>query len=137
MFEELYEERRHLENLLNARFNFFLIIFAVILASLFSIKTINQLRIIIISGAIIETLLAIVIARAQVKLSFFLCEIRKNKNHAESKADIYANASHNPFTWGSRNKIIGYYIPLMISISLIISIFFSQYIFDKIGKGYN
>ncbi len=70
--KHLFEERNHIENLLNTRFNFFIVIFASIIAALIAVDNIFQLKLILIVGAIIETILAIIIGRAQLKLSLYL-----------------------------------------------------------------
>jgi multisubunit Na+/H+ antiporter MnhG subunit len=135
---ELYEERRHLENLLNTRFNFFIVVFASILASLFTVKNFTQFLIILIIGALIESALAIVIARAQFKLKFFLNEIRKTENHAEKMADLYANSKKTNLCFIIRhscNPIIGYIIPIVISSCLIISWPVSKLIYNSVVKG--
>lgn len=130
--KQLYEDRRHLENLLNTRFNFFIAVFASIIASFFAVKNLNQLILVLVIGTFLEILLAITIARAQIKVNFFLKEIRKNKKHSEHHANEYANNSKNFLIKGSRNSIIGYYIPVIISITLLFSTVFSKYIFETV-----
>lgn len=137
-YEELYEERRHLENLLNTRFNFFLVVFAAILAALFTIKNGVQFRLILLLGAIIESVLAIVIARAQLKLGFYLYQIRKTRNHAERAASFFANNRRTCFLInGSRNWIIGYFLPILVSLLLIASSICSNRIYDLLKSGNN
>jgi hypothetical protein len=132
---ELYEERRHLENLLNTRFNFFLVVFAAILAALFTITNLSQFQLILILGASIESLFAIVIARAQLKLGFFLKVIRAIPNHAENASTIFANSKGTCFLIkGSRNWIVGYFLPITISLGLIIASFFPKNIYDSLSN---
>ncbi|MDL2313323.1 hypothetical protein LJC68_10660 [Bacteroidales bacterium OttesenSCG-928-B11] len=130
--KNLQDEKNHIENLLNTRFNFFMMILLAIIASLFTIKNINQLIVILILGSIIETCLFLVIARAQVKLEFYLKEIRKDIDEAEYNANVYANSKKNFLINKSRFKIVGYYLPLVIVLILIISSFFPKFIYDNV-----
>jgi hypothetical protein len=130
---ELYEERRHLENMVNTRFNFFLIIFGIILATLFTLKNLNQFRTVLSIGILIEVLLAIVTARAQRKLIFYLETIRRIKGHAERAANKFANRKWTFFLIRcSCNRIVGYVIPIVICVVLIISLPLSRIIFNTI-----
>lgn len=133
--EHIFEERNHIENLLNTRFNFFIAIFASIIAAVLAVKNPNQLRFIIVVGFIIESLLAIVIGRAQLKLKIYLLKMRKNREEAEYFGNRVANTKNkNPFINGSRNSIIGKYLPSLISFVLLISICFSTPLFNLLNK---
>lgn len=129
---EIYEERRHMENLLNNRFNFFLLIFASIIAAFFSVKNENQLRLILIIGFIVEVLLLLGIGRAQLKLEFYLRIIRKDSQHAEAAANYYANTSGNIFLRRSANKIIGYYLPIIICVLLGLALCTQRFTYEHI-----
>lgn len=132
--KHLFEERNHIEGLLNTRFNFFIAIFASIVAAIIAVKNPNQLRFVLIVGAIIETLFAIVIGRAQLKLTIYLRQLRKKTNEAEYFGTRVANSKNkNILINGSRNSIIGKYLPLIISIGLLISIFFSNQIYSYLN----
>lgn len=136
--KHLFEERNHIEGLLNTRFNFFLAIFAAIVAAIIAVKTPNQLKFILMLGALIESLLSMVIGRAQLKLTIYLKKIRKTPNEAEYFGNRVANSKNkNPFINGSRNSIIGKYLPMIVSIGLIISLFFSSQIFAYLNNNVN
>lgn len=130
---QLFEERFHMENLLNTRFNFFLIVFAAILASLFTVKNYIQLTVIFLLGFLIEGALALTILRAQVKLKFYLDKIRKIGNHAEYKANEYANSLKDRLVNRNINQLIGRTIPIIVPIVLLICTPLSCPIFNALN----
>lgn len=56
-FKNLFEERNHIENLLNTRFNFLIVVFASIIAGLISAKSLFAFILILGSGFFIVALL--------------------------------------------------------------------------------
>lgn len=130
--KKLFEERNHIENLLNTRFNFFLLIFASILASSFAVKNPNQLFLILIIGSSIETLLAFVIYRSERKLHLLLREIYNDK---ESAASIINDRANKGFLNFSMRRIISNVIPVIISITLIFGTIYHTKVFKYLNTG--
>ncbi|ELR71767.1 hypothetical protein C900_02352 [Fulvivirga imtechensis AK7] len=118
IYTDLINERNHIENLLNSRFNFFIVLFGSMVAAILVVKNIQQLRLVLLSGAIILVSLTLVIMRAQKKLSIHLKRIRdEHKCSAEAIAHGEANTKGCYLTRRSVNWIIGYLLPLMIAIT--------------------
>lgn len=120
IYADLINERNHIENLLNSRFNFFIVVFATMLASILVVKSIPQLQLVLFPGTLILILLFWVIARAQKKLSIHLKKIREeHKCSAEAFAHQKANTEGCYLTRCSVNGIIGYFLPLIIVIIML------------------
>lgn len=133
--DNLIEERNHVEGLLNQRFNFFLVVFAAFLAALFSVKSHEQFKLIVIVVAAVEVPLALVIYRAQVKLRYYLKRMKDNQKDANRAAEkeIDNNWKYIP-GHVSRNSLIGVWIPFIISIVLIIGTFNTEELYDLLTK---
>lgn len=115
-YEYLINERNHIENLLNNRFNFFIIFFGSMLGSITLVANMDQLILILLIGTAIEGLLAATIMRAQFKLSLHLTVIRnKFSNSPEAEADKKRKWNCK---W-SVNDFVGYFIPILVMAILI------------------
>jgi len=127
----LRDERSHMEGLLNQRFNFFIVIFGFIVAAIPFINNVTQLRFIFIVGFIIELLFTLLIGRAQRKLTINMDLLAKLKNEPSGKIDELANkgSKWNPFK-RSVVKLMGYVMPIVITTTLLISIFFAKRIYN-------
>ncbi len=134
----LDDERHHMENLINSRFNFLLVITSAIFVLFATIKNEIILTIIIIISTIISILFSITIARAHAKFIelFNLTNDKFNnkrfyKHPAKLVDDLVNEKYKNNFFLGkSQKNLIGYWIPLIISIFLILlSIFYISRMF--------
>jgi hypothetical protein len=106
---------------------------------LFTLNAKFQFIIVLLIGTGIEIALALTIARAQKKLIFYLEKIRKIPKHAEQAANEEANKKETCFLIRkSRNRIVGYYIPLAICvilfIALLLSIFFPNIFYKTLAS---
>ena len=129
--EKLYEERGYIENLLNTRFNFFIILFASIIASLFVIENINQLKVVLYCGAVLETLLAFVLFRSEYKLDLIMKELKKENQMAMNIIDDKSKQGIRILPHKhSQRRLIGYVIPLLVVLTLIASSIFSSDLFS-------
>ena len=121
-----FKERNHIENLLSTRFNFFLLIFASIIASIFAVNNINQLIVILIPGSIVEILFALVLLRSDLKLGILLEELKGVKKGIIKFVDKKANKGSKWLLYTrSKRKLIGTLIPLIISGSLVLATIFT------------
>ena len=140
IINHLREERNHIEGILNQRFNFFIIIFGFIVASIPYLKNTNLLMIVFILGTIIEFVLALTIARAQRRLDVIV-EMRREESSISK--EILKRANKGCFLIPGRRsirKLIGYYVPFFITAILIafsivlISSFWNDCISDWIQR---
>ena len=120
--ERLDEERIHMENLVNSRFNYLLVILAIIIAGVLNANSLHQARILFICGSIISAGLSWTIIRAQSKFSALLNRIYKNKKHAATFAKRIAEKSYwicFPARISAR-WVIGYGFPCIIVIFMLL-----------------
>jgi disulfide bond formation protein DsbB len=128
----LREERNHMEDILNQRFNFFIAIFGFIIVAITFVNNPAQLKLIFVIGSIIEAVFTLLIGRAQRKLSIFnkhLNKLEKDYPIAEIKKKANDGCFLNPFKY-SVVKLMGYVLPITITISLILSSVFANTIFN-------
>lgn len=98
-------ERAFLENLLCARFNFFLVIFAAIIAGMIATENLLQVQLVLVSGTALCLLITLTLCRAQFKLDIIFKELREcQPDHPAIKLDNLAGG------WSMR-RLIGYGIP--------------------------
>ena len=130
--EHLRDERSHMEGLLNQRFNFFIVIFGFIVAAIPYVKNVTQLRLILIVGFIIELVFTLLIGRAQRRLKINLDLLDEIKDDPSTDIKNRANKGFflNPFKY-SVVKLMGYYMPITITIILLLSIFWACDIFNS------
>ena len=129
--KSIIEERMFIENLVNQRFNFLMILFGLILATSYQIDNPLYLDMILIISFFVLSSLSITIFRAQVKLDYSLDWIFKNiLDHA-------ATQIHENVKGISVRKLIGYHLPFIFSvicyIILILSLYTSILPFNTIG----
>ncbi len=110
---DMSQERVFIEQLLNQRFNFFLVIFSLVIAGCFNAKSQPHLLTILIIGAIGTTLLASALARSQEKLDIILEDLSRDPSHPATIINSRSNAR------GSRRRLIGIWIPRLCCLTLI------------------
>src|SRR5690242_9488913 len=103
---DMSQERAFVENLLNQRFNFFLVFFSLVVAGSVNAKTQVMFDIILGVGAVIGLLFTLVLSRTQQKLELILEDLFTDKSHP---ATIIDRRTHKLV--GSRLRFIGFYIP--------------------------
>jgi len=119
---DMSQERAFIENLLNQRFNFFLVFFSIVLAGSINAKTQTHLQIILGLGCVICVLFTMVLRRSQEKLDLILADLWRDESHPSYIIDKSAKKC------GSRRRYIGIWIPRFCCAALIIGFILS--IFD-------
>ena len=115
------QEREFIENLLNQRFNFFLLFFSIIIAGIISAKTQLILIIVLLIGFVVCMILMATLIRAQQKLDIILEMLFSDSNHPVAIINEQAKSGF------SARKGIGYFIPIfcciVLGVGVILSIF--------------
>jgi hypothetical protein len=104
---DLSKERAFMENLLNQRFNFYLLFFSIVVAGALSARTQVMLNLILSIGFIICCLLMATLMRAQQKLDLILERLFESADHPVAVINRMATAGF------SVRKTIGYVIPIL------------------------
>jgi disulfide bond formation protein DsbB len=110
---DMSQERVFIENLLNQRFSFFLVVFSLVLAGAINSKIQLHLQIVLTLGAIVTSLFAAVLGRSQDKLDLILADLFQDPTHPATIIDSRARKG------GSRRRLIGVWIPRICSAVLI------------------
>lgn len=128
--QHLRDERVHMEGVLNQRFNFFSVIFGFIIASISYVKNPKQLMLVFIFGFIMELLFTMLIGRAQrrLQINMKMLDLIGGDPSSDIKNEANKGCWLNPFKY-SVVKLMGYLIPIILSIILFISILFAKEIF--------
>ncbi len=111
---DMSQERVFIENLLNQRFSFFLVVFSLVLAGAINSKAQLHLQIVLTLGAIVTTLFAAVLGRSQEKLDLILTDLFTDRSHPAAIIDSRAKKR------GSRRRLIGVWIPRICCLVLIV-----------------
>jgi hypothetical protein len=99
------QERAFIENLLNSRFSFFLVVFSFVLAGAINAKIQLHLQVVLTLGAVVTTLFAAVLGRSQEKLDLILADLFSDPTHPAAIIDTRAKKG------GGRRRLIGIWIP--------------------------
>ena len=119
---DMSQERVFFENLLNQRFNFFLILFSLVIAGAINCKEQLHLQIVLSLGSIVTVLFALVLGRSQEKLDLILKDLFSDSSHPAAIIDSRANkvGRRRRLIGGSRRRLIGVWIPWICCAFLII-----------------
>jgi len=119
----LDEERIHMENIVNSRFHYLLLILTVIIAGVIGAKSESQARTLFIFGVAISFGLGLTIIRAQLRLGILMDQIYFNFCHAATFArnETKKKKIYNPArcSWG---WIIGYGFPIIFFIFMLFGV---------------
>lgn len=117
----IYQERAFIENLLCQRFNFFILLFSLIVTSAATVNNSNMLlfNIIIVSGIFLCSGICLTIIRIYSKLDSILRIIYRHESTKMFKV-IQREAARYKYSFVNVNKFIGFYIPLACIATLII-----------------
>jgi Flp pilus assembly protein protease CpaA len=118
---DISQDRAFIETLLGQRFNFLLIFFSVFIAGGVNARDTPLLQAIVLTiGAVIALLLMLAVNRAQEKLDIALNIIfEEDPDHPATVLNQRARKG------GSRRKIVGYAIPWICFLTLLIWSFFA------------
>lgn len=121
------DERAFLENLLCQRFNFFLTFFSIIIGGAVASLGVNPwISVVILGiGLTICILMAETIKRSQYKLDLIIDERLRTENKKHPAIDIDDLARTKLGKNKSRRKIIGYHIPNLCNVILMLLLFAS------------
>lgn len=130
----LRDERNHMEGLLNQRFNFFIVIFGLIAASIPLVKTLHQLQLLLAVGLLFELSLMLLIGRAQLRLKINLDLLREFPDEPTEKIRQLASRKTffdrlNPFRY-SVVRLMGYWLPIGLTSMLFVTLLRSQTVYD-------
>jgi hypothetical protein len=112
------QERAFMEQIMNQRFNFFLVFFSVICAGALNSKS-HQHFFVLVLGAVLSFLLAWTIFRAHCKLDWILRFLSSDKSHPYT----IVNDAHSK-RWSARG-LIGWFIPIVCTLVLILGACFA------------
>ncbi len=131
---DMDRERTHMEGLLCQRFNFFLVVFGIVVAG--STQARDPLAILSF-GAVLAMLLWHPIARAQQKLdlSMGLLQERDPEHPTKELTRLCEEKYHSQWVWylipplggGSRRALVGYWIPGLCCLTLALGTVFALY----------
>jgi hypothetical protein len=124
--KDLNSERINMESLVNARFNYLLVVFTIIVTGLTTSKSYLQFKIVILFGVFLTLAIGWTLLRAQLKQSILFGEIRKR--HLDHPAAFADEKSRRTEWWHwldprrySTQRIIGYLFPLAIPFVLLVA----------------
>ncbi|MBC7621863.1 MAG: hypothetical protein H7232_00585 [Aeromicrobium sp.] len=114
---DMSQERVFIEQLLNHRFNFFLILFSVTIAGAVNVKSQGALVAILAVSLLIEFLLMLVLARSQHKLDLILLQFESDSFHPVTVINRLAKGDSKT---KSRRHIVGLLIPRLCCVLLLV-----------------
>ena len=116
---DMSQERAFIENLLCQRFNFFIVIFSLVIAGAASANTQTKLSAILSIGFVLCFLVALTIYRIYVKLIWLLKELHQFKGHPVGASSKGIKQLRMPKLFRV-NWIIGWCIPALCSLILLV-----------------
>jgi hypothetical protein len=116
---DMSQERAFIENLFCQRFNFFIVIFSLVIAGAASANTQPKLIAILSIGFLLCFLVALTIYRSYVKLIWILKSLHKLKDHPVGASSEGIKILRMPKLFGV-NWIIGWLIPLLCCLVLLV-----------------
>jgi len=114
---DMSDEREFMENLLCQRFNFFLLLYGLVVAGAVSARTQSHLIVILAMGALITLFLGFTIYRANFKLALIINELGKDKAHPVAVIEAEARR-HRCLALFSVRWVVGWFVPLICFLSL-------------------
>jgi len=131
----LRDERAFIENLLNQRFNFLLIVFGLVIATFPNVHSEDQLALNLGFGFVLVTFFALVIGRAQRRLDVNLKMLYKLDDDPirEIQKQASSGAWYNIYRL-SVKRFIGYYIPFSLWCILLVSLLYHKCLFHFIKQ---
>lgn len=125
------DERQFIENLLYQRVNFFIVFYSLILAGALSAHSQSHLKMVLVLGTIVSVLFTVSIYLLQHKLEALINIVRGDAHHPaaivyeeirKSKRKRWFTVLHEK---GIDRKLIGYYVPGICSLSLLLGAYLS------------
>ena len=118
---EMSQERQFIENLLCQRFNFFLVIYAAVIAGVLAAGQQQHLRWILFLGTVLTTALAFTVFRADAKLTIILEDhLYKKSDHPAAIIDSAVKQKQWHRRFFSVRRIVGLWTPCFCVLSLFV-----------------
>jgi len=122
--KEFIQEREFTENLLNQRFNFFLVFFSLVVVGALSANSQESAKAVLWLGLLVSLLLALTIFRVQVKFDLLFKELPDDHpaKTVDKKSPVWLwqnEPDGGRRGLGSTRRIIGYVIPILCVIALV------------------
>jgi hypothetical protein len=119
---DVNQERVFLENLMQTRFNFFLVVFGLWIIGVANTVNKPAKLVFLFFGIVICTLLWLAIRRICQKVMAALRIIKADPDHAVNQ--VAREAGEDPFIRFRSNHLIGYVIPLLCILLLVVWFFY-------------
>jgi hypothetical protein len=116
---DMSQERAFIENLFCQRFNFFIVIFSLVIAGAASANTQTKLSAILSIGFVLCLLVALTIYRIYVKLIWILKELHQLKGHPVEASSVGIKKLKMPKLFRV-NWIIGWCVPVLCCLILLV-----------------
>ena len=113
------EEREFVENVINQRFNFLLVLFAFILTAATQVNSEFQLQVLLWVGVLTVVPVSVTIAAASSALEGIFRELFKDESHP-------ATQSQRTFPFPRAQLLIGYVVPAVCSLTMIAGALFAS-----------
>ena len=113
------EEREFVENVINQRFNFLLVLFAFILTAATQVNSEFQLQVLLWLGVLTVVPVSVTIAAASSALEGIFRELFKDASHP-------AIQSQPTFPFPRARLLIGYVVPAVCSLTMIVGALFAS-----------
>ncbi|NEV65430.1 hypothetical protein [Thiorhodococcus minor] len=126
----LSEERQFFENLYSQRFNFFIVVYSVVVAGVISAKEFEEKVFVLTTGAFLVFVVGLSLYRACHKLLIILTLLHRTKQHPVRKVGRIARRYNWPLSI-SVNHLTGVYLPIASFFFLL------AWLFAVIMKGAN
>ncbi len=116
---DLSQERKFMEDLVQQRFNFLLVVYSLVIAGAVRTESEIELEILLTIGSVICSLLALTVYHAHIKLDVLLKMLHEDESHpvhiVSKKIDSLGCKALFGVTW-----IIGIVVPILCTATLII-----------------
>jgi hypothetical protein len=110
---DMSQEHQFIENLLSQRFNFFLVIFTVVLTGAATANTQSKQTAILVLGFFLCFLVALTVYRIYAKLILILQMLRKTKSHPVAIIGEEIKQQRGFKGGFPANPLVGFYIPAL------------------------
>ncbi len=129
-FTGSYElERNHMETILNNRFNFLFISVGLFLNAAVQSGSLINYRWLLIISLIYTSLLSLTLFRAQARLNFLVDKLNSIKDHPVNATYTHLK-DKNFFIGRSVRNLVGYWIPIVTILVLLLLLLFPSFIFN-------
>jgi hypothetical protein len=126
-----FDERCHLENLLNTRFNYLIVIFGLIIGGILTVKTTFGIMCLAGVGTVIVFILTIVIAHTHKRFCIILEYLEHQDGAIKYGKEHLKKLPSYDFRKYSVKNNVGYWIPILMLVIMILSLIFQTQILEN------